>query len=95
MQFENNLVLGITKQKCVQSLLKKSLIEKFIFCVVIHQFASNPARGVSEISDGKNLWLWFRLEIRLNAFRRATTPQKQLIIIINSLRATPMINMGY
>ena len=29
---------------------------------------SNPARGVSEISDGEDLWLWFRLEISLNAF---------------------------
>ena len=26
---------------------------------------SNPACGVSEIHDGKDLWQWFRLEIRL------------------------------
>ena len=25
---------------------------------------SNPARGVSEIRDGEDLWQWFRLEIR-------------------------------
>ena len=25
---------------------------------------SNPARGVSDICDGENLWQWFRLEIR-------------------------------
>ena len=41
---------------------------------------SNPARGVSEIRDGEDLWQWFRLEIRLNAFRRSTIPQKQFII---------------
>ena len=43
---------------------------------------SNPARGVSEIRDGGDLWQWPRLEIRLNVFRRSTMPQKQFIIII-------------
>ena len=43
---------------------------------------SNPARGVLEICDGKNLRHWSRLEIRLNIFRRSTIPQKQFIIII-------------
>ena len=43
---------------------------------------SNPACGVSEIRDGEDLWQWSRLEIRLNAFRRSTIPQKQFIIII-------------
>ena len=43
---------------------------------------SNPARGVLEICDGEDLWQWSRLEIRLNAFRRSTKPQKQFIIII-------------
>ena len=42
----------------------------------------NPACGVSEIRDGENLWQWSGLEIRLNAFHRSTTPQKQFIIII-------------
>ena len=42
--------------------------------------SSNPARGVSEIRDGEDLWEWSRLEIRLNAFRRSTIPQKQVII---------------
>ena len=37
---------------------------------------SNPVRGVSEIRDGEDLWQWSRLEIRLNAFRRPTIPQK-------------------
>ena len=37
---------------------------------------SNPARGVSEIRDGEDLWQWSLLEIRLNAFRRSTIPQK-------------------
>ena len=36
---------------------------------------SNPARGVSEIRDGEDLWQWSRLEIRLNTFRRSTIPQ--------------------
>ena len=43
---------------------------------------SDPARGMSEIRDGEDLWQWSRLEIRLNAFRRSTIPQKQFIIII-------------
>ena len=38
---------------------------------------SNPARGVTEIRDGENLWQWSRL----NAFRRSTIPQKQCTII--------------
>ena len=42
---------------------------------------SNPARGVSEIRDGEDLWRRSRLEIKLNAFRRSTIPQKQFIII--------------
>ena len=43
-----------------------------------------PARGVSEIRDGEDLWQLSRLEIRLNAFRRSTIPRKQFIIIISS-----------
>ena len=43
---------------------------------------SNPARGVSKIRDGEDLWQWSQLEMRSNAFRRSTTPQKQFIIII-------------
>ena len=39
--------------------------------------------SVSEIRDGEDLWQWSQLEIRLNAFRRSTIPQKQFII--NSL----------
>ena len=43
---------------------------------------SNPPRGGLEIRDGEDLRQWSRLEIRLNAFRRSTIPQKQFIIII-------------
>ena len=35
-----------------------------------------------EIRDGEDLRQWSQLEIRLNAFRRSTIPQKQFIIII-------------
>ena len=42
---------------------------------------SKPACCVSEIRNGEDLWQWSRLEIRLNAFRRSTIPQKQFIII--------------
>ena len=45
---------------------------EFRFCA-----GSNPARGVSEIRDGEDLRQWSRLEIRLNAFRWSTIPQKQ------------------
>ena len=37
---------------------------------------SNQAHGVSEIRDSEDLWQCSRLEIRLNAFRRLTMPQK-------------------
>ena len=43
---------------------------------------SNPVRGGLEIRDGEDLWQWSLLEIRLNAFRRSTIPQKRFIIII-------------
>ena len=44
---------------------------------------SNPARGVLEIWDDEDLWQWYRLEIRMNAFRRSTIPRKQFIIELN------------
>ena len=37
---------------------------------------SNPARGVSQICDGEDIWQWYRLEIRLSASRWSTIPQK-------------------
>ena len=54
--------------------------------------ASNPARSVSEIRDGEDLWQQSRLEKKLNAFRRSTVPQKQFIIFLNTavnLRPAP------
>ena len=42
---------------------------------------SNPARCVSEICDGEDLWQWSRLEIRLTVFCLSTIPQKQFTII--------------
>ena len=41
----------------------------------------NPARGVSEISDGEDLWQWSRLEKGLHVFRRSTIPQNKFIIL--------------
>ena len=43
---------------------------------------STPARDVSEICDGEDLWKWSWLELRLNAFRRSTIIQKQFITIV-------------
>ena len=40
------------------------------------------SRFVSEIRDGEDLWQWYRLEVKLNAFRRSTIPQRQFVIII-------------
>ena len=37
----------------------------------------NPACSVSQICDGEDLWQWSWLEIRLNAFRWSSIPQKQ------------------
>ena len=56
---------------------------------------SNPARGVSEIRDGEDLWQWSQLEIRLNAFRQSTIPQKQFIIIINSEMARKRFHVNH
>ena len=53
--------------------------------------SSNPARGVSKIRDGKDLWQWPELEIRLNEFRWSTILQK-LFIIINNI-ASPFFNL--
>ena len=50
---------------------------KLRFCA-----GSNPARSVSEIRNGEDLWQSSRLEIRLNTFRRSIIPQKQFIIVI-------------
>ena len=44
---------------------------EFRFCV-----GSNPARDVSEICDGEDLWQWSWLQIRLKAFCQSTIPQK-------------------
>ena len=52
---------------CTTSLTKPELR----FCAGL-----DPARGMSEIRDGEDLWQWSRMEIRLNAFRRSTIPQK-------------------
>ena len=46
---------------------------------------SNPACGMLEICDGDDLWQWYQLEIRLNAFYRSTILQKQFIIIMQGL----------
>ena len=43
---------------------------------------SNPAHGMLKICHGEDLGQWSQLEIRLNAFRWSTIPQKQFIIII-------------
>ena len=43
--------------------------------------SSNPAHGVLKICNGEDLCQWSWLEIRLNAFRRSTTPWKPFIII--------------
>ena len=45
---------------------------------------SNHACCVSEIRDGEDLWQWYWLEIRLNAFRRSTIIRKQFINSKNS-----------
>ena len=42
------------------------------FCI-----GSNPARKVSKIRDGEDLWQWSQLEIRLNPFHRSTIQQKK------------------
>ena len=48
-----------------------SLKSELRFCA-----GSNPARGLSEIRDGEDLWQWSRLEIRLRL-------SSVIIIIIN------------
>ena len=41
----------------------------------------NPASGVSEICDGKDLRKCCQVKVSLSAIRRSTIPQKQFIII--------------
>ena len=53
---------------------------EFTFCT-----GSNPARGVWVISNDENLQQWWRLEIRLVAFCRATILPKRFIIVIMNL----------
>ena len=48
------------------------------------------ARSVLEIFDGKDLWQRSWLEIRLNAFRWSTIPQKQFIMFKKLLRKTSL-----
>ena len=45
---------------------------------------SNPARSVSEIRSGEDLWHWSWLEIRLNGFRWSTIPQNNLLLLSSS-----------
>ena len=54
-----------------------STMPKLRFCV-----DSNPARGISKIRHGEDLWQLSRLELRLNTFPRRTIIQKQFIIVI-------------
>ena len=56
---------------------------------------SNPARGVSELRDGEDLWQCFLLEIRLNVFCRATIPQKRFIIISSIIRFKKWSNLNF
>ena len=75
-----------------KSLLKKRFLRGVVVITTAKLHSTKPeltfcvgldtARGVSEIRDGEDLWQWSRLEIRLNAFRRSTIPQKQFVIII-------------
>ena len=63
---------------------------KLRFCA-----GSNPARCMSEIRNGEELWQWSRLEIRLNAFCWSTIPQKQFIIIyLSSSQSTKCNSLG-
>ena len=40
---------------------------------------SNPARGLSDIRNSKDIWEWSRLEIRRNTFCRSTISQNNLL----------------
>ena len=63
---------------------------KLRFCA-----GSNPARCMSEIRNGEDLWQWSRLEIRLNTFCWSTIPQKQFIIIyLSSSQSTKCNSLG-
>ena len=62
---------------------------KLRFCA-----GSNSTRNFLEIRSSEDLWQWPPLEIRLNAFRRSTTLQKQFIIII-TMRYSAKINTGF
>ena len=76
--WQYNLCKNLRENLVITTAQLPSTKPELRFCSV-----SNPARGVSEICDGENLWEWPWLEIRLNAFRLSTIPQKQSIVIIS------------
>ena len=50
------LTAKITLDVVIATTQLHSTKPELMFCA-----GSNPARGVSEIRDGENLWQWFRL----------------------------------
>ena len=98
--FENNFPIfllssilntPICKEHNVLHIVNFLLMKTFsnIFC---YQYYS-PCR-VSEIRDGEDLWQWSWMEVRVNAFRRSTIPQKQFIIIIIIIIIIITLSMG-
>ena len=57
------------------------------YCTTSFKQILNSGSGHDQTGDSRleDLWQRFRLEIRLNAFRWSTIPQKQFIIIIINL----------
>ena len=52
---------------------------------------SNTAHGVSEIRDGEYLWQWYRLEVRLNAFRGSNISQNNSSSLYFSSSLSPLV----
>ena len=77
-QKNDGLVLLMTPWCSGYHYCTTSFIKAWIsFCA-----GSNPARGVSDIRNGEDLWQWSRLEIRLRLSSVNHTEQFIIIIII-------------
>ena len=94
----NKFILALLTFRLIrQSLWRRGVVIAVVINIAqLHLTKSTlrlyPARGMSEIRDGEDLWQWSRLEIKLNAFRRSTIPQKKFILIIYWMKSLYFIS---
>ena len=75
----------------IKSRIWRPWCSSYHYCTTSFNKAWTPARDLSEIRDGKDLWQRSPLEIRLNAFRRSTIPPQKQFINSSSIFSTTII----